>query len=60
MQNDATFIVLVCIIAFVSSKFIDKYSHVARKAPLVKYTIPWLGSAIELGKNPDGLFKKAV
>lgn len=60
MQNDATFIVLVCIIAFFSSKFIDKYKHVTRKAPLVQYTLPWLGSAVELGKNPDNVFQKAI
>jgi len=27
--------------------------------PYVKYWIPWLGSAISLGKDPDGFFRRA-
>ncbi|KAG8900376.1 Cytochrome P450 7B1 [Tulasnella sp. 403] len=29
------------------------------RPPVVPYWIPWLGSAIELGKDPDGFFRKA-
>lgn len=32
----------------------------AKRVPLVKYRIPWLGSAIELGSDPDGVFKRAA
>lgn len=32
----------------------------AGRPPVVSYAIPWVGSAIELGKNPDGFFKRAM
>ena len=30
------------------------------RPPVVSYTVPWVGSAIELGKSPDGFFKRAM
>ena len=32
----------------------------ANKAPFVSYWIPWVGSAISLGRDPDGFFRRAV
>ncbi|KAJ7771931.1 cytochrome P450 [Mycena maculata] len=30
------------------------------RPPVVPYWLPWIGSAVSLGKDPDGFFKKAV
>lgn len=45
-----------------SLKIFDKLGNEkgAKRVPLVKYKIPWLGSAIELGSDPDGVFKRAA
>ncbi|KAG8948477.1 Cytochrome P450 7B1 [Tulasnella sp. 424] len=31
----------------------------ARRPPVVSYTIPWIGSAVTLGKDPDAFFQNA-
>ena len=37
-----------------------KRSRVSGRPPMVSYTIPWVGSSLELGKNPDAFFKRAM
>ncbi|GJJ07854.1 hypothetical protein Clacol_002060 [Clathrus columnatus] len=56
-----TLLVVVGFLAFATIyKLLDKRKQFEKRPPLVKYTIPWLGSAIQLGKDPDGVFKNAT
>lgn len=32
----------------------------AGKAPFVRYWVPWIGSALSLGSDPDGFFRRAT
>ena len=48
--------VLLLIIARVAYKR-DKTTG---RPPMVSYAVPWVGSAIDLGKNPDAFFKRAM
>ncbi|KIJ43970.1 hypothetical protein M422DRAFT_252463, partial [Sphaerobolus stellatus SS14] len=40
-------------------KLVERRNNDGRP-PMLKYWVPWLGSAIELGKNPDGIFARAT
>jgi len=56
-QNPAAvsaFVGLLVVAATVSFK--SKHS---RAPPVVPYWFPWIGSAVSLGKDPDGFFRKA-
>ena len=35
-------------------------NRIIGQPPVVSYAIPWVGSAIDLGKNPDAFFKRAM
>ena len=35
-------------------------SQVTGRPPVVPYVIPWVGSAIDLGRDPDAFFKRAM
>lgn len=60
MEKDtAKPLVIVAFLAFAVYRIIDRRNQAGRP-PMVKYTIPWLGSAIEYGKDPDGLFERAT
>lgn len=37
-----------------------KRSQPTSRPPVVSYVIPWIGSALELGKTPDAFFKRAM
>ncbi|KIO30347.1 hypothetical protein M407DRAFT_20613 [Tulasnella calospora MUT 4182] len=39
--------------------YANKNSNGSRRPPVVPYNIPWLGSAITLGKDPDAFFHDA-
>ncbi|KAG8931691.1 hypothetical protein FRC01_000967 [Tulasnella sp. 417] len=43
--------------AIVVGYYYAKKKSDSQRPPLVPYTIPWLGSAITLGKDPDAFFK---
>ncbi|KAG8895432.1 hypothetical protein FRC00_007475 [Tulasnella sp. 408] len=45
--------------AVVMGYFYSKKKSNSRRPPVVPYTIPWLGSAVTLGKNPDTFFRDA-
>ncbi|KAF8579492.1 cytochrome P450 [Ramaria rubella] len=59
--------VILCFLVFLiyeaSGCFNDssnKSTHARKfKPPRVKYYLPWIGSAIEMGKNPDAFFQRA-
>jgi cholesterol 7alpha-monooxygenase len=48
----ALLVVLVCL-------SLRRYSAL-RKAPVVHYWIPWIGSAFEIRRDPDGFFRRAM
>ncbi|KAG8915921.1 hypothetical protein FRC01_003468 [Tulasnella sp. 417] len=45
--------------ALVVGYYYAKKNPNTRRPPVVPYTIPWLGSAITLGKDPDAFFQDA-
>ena len=49
-------IVLLLVIAWA----VYKKSRVTGRPPLVPYAVPWVGSAIDLGKGHDAFFKRAM
>lgn len=56
-QNPAAvsaFAALLVVAAVTLSK-----SKQSRAPPIVSYWVPWIGSAVTLGKDPDGFFKRA-
>lgn len=62
-KDNKQFLAIACgIVIFIIYDLVRKTRNQkdARRAPLVRYIIPWLGSALKLGKNPDSLFKNAT
>ncbi|KAG8948478.1 hypothetical protein FRC04_009686 [Tulasnella sp. 424] len=45
--------------AAVLGYYYTKKNSNARRPPVVSYTIPWIGSAVTLGKDPDTFFQNA-
>ena len=37
-----------------------KRNRTTGRPPMVSYAVPWVGSAIDLGKDPDAFFKWAM
>ena len=37
-----------------------KRNRTTGRPPMVSYAVPWVGSAIDLGKDPDAFFKRAM
>ena len=35
-------------------------NRITGQPPVVSYAIPWVGSALDLRKNPDAFFKRAM
>ncbi|GJJ07926.1 hypothetical protein Clacol_002133 [Clathrus columnatus] len=60
MDRDKVILAIIGLITFSIYKILNKDDDESGRPPLVKYRIPWLGSAIELGKDPDAVFQKAM
>lgn len=47
-------------LAFVTHTWYEKRKRVLQgRAPMVSYFIPWVGSALEVAKDPDAFFDRA-
>ncbi|EMD31509.1 hypothetical protein CERSUDRAFT_119728 [Gelatoporia subvermispora B] len=51
-------VALVLFVAGVLFFYVKQQSSGLHRPPRVPYWIPWLGSAIEMGRNPDAFFEK--
>ena len=52
-------VIVAGILLFVIARAVYKKNQVGRP-PVVSYAVPWVGSAIDLGKSPDAFFKRAM
>ena len=53
-------VVVASVLLLVIARAVYKKSQVTARPPVVSYVVPWVGSAIELGKSPDAFFKRAM
>lgn len=53
-----TFLLLVCVFIKRSNGF-NVFTSKKQRAPQVPYWLPWVGSAVEMGKDPDAFFGRA-
>lgn len=47
------------LLVFIYLQRFNPFTSGGRKPPRVGYWLPWIGSAIEMGKDPDAFFKRA-
>ena len=52
--------VIVIVLLLTIARAAYKRIQTTGRPPVVSYTIPWVGSGIDLGKNPDAFFKRAM
>ena len=52
-------VIVASALLLVIARMVYKRSRITGRPPVVPYLVPWVGSAIELGKDPDGFFKRA-
>ena len=53
-------VIVVSALLLIIVRVAYKRNQATGRPPMVSYTIPWVGSAIDLGKNPDAFFKRAM
>lgn len=53
-------VIVASVLLLTIARAVYKRNRVTGLPPVVSYLVPWVGSAIELGKNPDQFFKRAV
>ena len=53
-------VVLSSVLLLVIARAVYRRNQVAGRPPVVSYAVPWVGSAIDLGKCPDAFFKRAM
>ena len=52
--------IIVIILLLVIARVLFKKEQATGRPPVVPYLVPWVGSAIELGKGPDTFFRRAM
>jgi hypothetical protein len=53
-------VIAASVLLFIIARALYGKDRTTRRPPVVSYVVPWVGSAIELGKNPDAFFKRAM
>ncbi|KAF9646400.1 cytochrome P450 [Thelephora ganbajun] len=53
-------VILASVLLLVTARAVYKKKQITRRPPVVYYAVPWVGSAIDLGKSPDAFFKRAI
>ena len=53
-------VIATSVLLLIIARVAYKKSRITGRPPMVSYTIPWVGSAIDIGKNPDAFFKRAM
>ena len=53
-------VIAASVLLLIIARVAYKRNRTIGRPPLVSYTIPWVGSSLELGKNPDAFFKRAM
>lgn len=52
--------IVASILVLIIVRTVFKKNQNTRRPPVVPYLVPWVGSAITLGKNPDPFFQRAM
>jgi len=53
-------VIVAGVLLLVIARAAYKKNQTTGRPPAVSYTIPWVGSAIDLGRGPDAFFKRVV
>ena len=53
-------VVLASVLLLIIARAAYKRNQDIGQPPVVSYTVPWVGSALELGKSPDTFFERAM
>jgi hypothetical protein len=53
-------VILASILLLVVARTVYKKTQITGRPPVVSYLVPWVGSALDLGKNPDAFFRRAM
>ena len=53
-------VIAASIMLLIIARVAHSRHRITGQPPVVSYAIPWVGSAIDLGKNPDAFFKRAM
>lgn len=53
-------VIVASILLFAVTRMIYKKNRLTGRPRVVSYLVPWVGSAVELGKNPDAFFRRAM
>ena len=53
-------VIAASVLLFIIARAVYKKNQVTGRPPVVSYAVPWVGSALDLGKNPDAFFKRAM
>ena len=48
------------VLLLVVARTVYKKNQITRRPPVVSHLIPWVGSALDLGKSPDAFFRRAM
>lgn len=59
LQSQPATVFALSLTAFLLYKLSRKANGAQGKPPVVPYVVPWVGSAITMGKDPDAFFKNA-
>lgn len=53
-------VIVASVLLLVIARAVYKRDRTTGRPPVVSYLVPWVGSAIDLGKSPDAFFKRAM
>lgn len=53
-------VIVASALLFVIAQAVYKRNQATGRPPVVSYVVPWVGSAIDLGKSPDRFFQRAM
>ena len=53
-------VIATIVLLLITTRVAYNRNRITGCPPTVSYTIPWVGSAIDIGKNPDAFFKRAM
>lgn len=53
-------VIVAIVLSLIIVRVACKRNQTTNRPPVVSYTIPWVGSALDLGKDPDAFLKRAM
>ena len=53
-------VIVASVLLLIIARTVYNKNRITGRPPVVSYAVPWVGSAIDLGKSPDAFFKRAM